>query len=145
MLILLMRAGGVKDLTTKFSVLSLDRKAVTFSILGDDTFPAGSKGKIQFRFTADSTPIRNGWVAVRIPADLGSAPTESDVAGKIKVDGGDKASGDHTTAVNGLIRVNLKGWGSARRSQLRMAIRRLSSARCQDRGQFKARLRLQRL
>ena len=69
------------------SVTNTSGDAVQFEIVGDSIFPAGSKQNIVFRFTAESTPIRNGSVSLTIPKALGSKPTiTQEVAGRVMVE-----------------------------------------------------------
>ena len=60
---------------------------------GEDTFPAATKQAIKFKFTAETTPIRNGEVSFTIPATLGSQPQKADSEDKpgkvdVAIDGG---------------------------------------------------------
>ena len=74
--------------TAPLSVAKTSEETVTFEIVGEDTFPADSEQTITFRFTAVSTPIRNGWVSLTIPAALGSVPTKAKkTAGRVSVSG----------------------------------------------------------
>ncbi len=71
------------------SVVKTSGDAVRFEVDGDDTFRAGSKATINFKFIADSTPIRDGEVRLTIPSTLGfSPPTKADAtAGEVAVSG----------------------------------------------------------
>ncbi len=60
------------------SVVSTSGNPVLFEIDGDTSFHAASQGTIIFKFTTESTPIRNGRVSLTIPSDLGSAPTTAE-------------------------------------------------------------------
>ncbi len=76
------------------SVVKTSGDAVRFEVDGTDTFRAGSKATINFKFIADSTPIRDGEVRLTIPATLGSPPTKADAtAGEVSVSGDAKKSG----------------------------------------------------
>ncbi len=76
------------------SVVKTSGDAVRFEVDGTDTFPAGSEATINFKFIADSTPIRDGEVRLTIPATLGSAPTKADAtAGEVSVSGEAEKSG----------------------------------------------------
>ncbi len=76
------------------SVVKTSGDAIKFAIDGADTFDAGSDATINFKFTAELTPIRGGLVRLTIPSALGSAPTKTKgVAGRIAVDGQAKKSG----------------------------------------------------
>ncbi len=77
------------------SVVKTSGDAVRFEVDGEDTFRAGSKAKINFKFIADSTPIRDGEVRLTIPSTLGSPPTKADAtAGEVAVEGdADKSGG----------------------------------------------------
>ena len=75
------------------TVVNSDRDAVKFEVVGDGMYSAASKTSIQFRFTAEATPIRDGSVSFVVPSALGSAPAASDAedtAGTVDVsiDGG---------------------------------------------------------
>ncbi len=79
------------------SVVQTSADAITFAIDGADTFSAGSEATINFKFTAESTPIRGGLVRLTIPSALGSAPTKTKgVAGRVQVLGNAKTSGGKT-------------------------------------------------
>ncbi len=70
------------------SVVKTSGDAVRFEVDGTDTFPAGSEQTINFKFIADSTPIRDGEVRLTIPPTLGSKPTKADAtAGEVSVSG----------------------------------------------------------
>ncbi len=70
------------------SVVKTSGDAVRFEVDGTDTFPAGSEQTINFKFIADSTPIRDGEVRLTIPSTLGSPPTKADAtAGEVSVSG----------------------------------------------------------
>ncbi len=76
------------------SVVKTSGDAINFAIDGTSTFDAGSDATINFRFTAEATPIRGGLVRLTIPSALGSAPTKTKgVVGRIAVDGQAKKSG----------------------------------------------------
>ena len=58
------------------SVVNTSGDAVTFEIMGQDTFPAGDPAAtILFKFIAEDTTIRDGSVSLTIPSALGSAPS----------------------------------------------------------------------
>lgn len=89
----------VDDARPTLSVVYTKGDAVSFEVVGPDTFPAGSKQMIMFRFTADKTPIRDGRVSFTIPSTLGSAPTiTKDAAGRVtvSVSGGELAKDQAT-------------------------------------------------
>ncbi len=76
------------------SVVQTSADAIKFAIDGADTFDAGSESTINFKFTAELTPIRGGLVRLTIPSGLGSAPTKSKkTAGRVAVSGDAKKSG----------------------------------------------------
>ncbi len=76
------------------SVVKTSGDAVRFEVDGDDTFRAGSKATINFKFIADATPIRDGEVRLTIPSTLGSPPTKVDAtAGEVAVSGDAEKSG----------------------------------------------------
>ena len=83
------------------SVTKTSGDAVKFEVVGDSIFPAGSEQTIAFRFTAESTPIRDGSVSLTIPEALGSKPTITpEVAGRVMVEhsgGKDKLEMDQDT------------------------------------------------
>ena len=93
--------------TAPLSVVKTSEETVTFEIAGEDTFPADSNQTITFRFTPVSTPIRNGWVSLTIPAALGSVPTKAKkTAGRVSVSGeatvnGVKKVGNDQIAISG--------------------------------------------
>ena len=73
------------DMTTEdvdevavLTVVNSERDAVKFEVVKGDTVYAASKTSIQFRFTAEATPIRDGSVSFVVPAALGSTPAKSD-------------------------------------------------------------------
>ena len=105
-------AAGDVDENPILSVLQTSRGNVTFEIVGDTTLPALSMQTITFKFTADKTTIRDGWVSFTIPAALGSAPTITDkTAGGVDVAiaGGRKANKYRDSLVSGrTIKVNVK-------------------------------------
>ena len=75
------------------TVVNSDRDAVKFEVIKGATVYAADKTSIEFRFTAEATPIRDGSVSFVVPAALGSAPAASDAkdtAGTVDVgiDGG---------------------------------------------------------
>ena len=77
------------------TVVKTSGDAVDFTVVGDNVFSAGSQETIEFKFTADATPIRDGRVSLTIPAALGSAPTTAkDTAGRVTV------TSDGTLAAN---------------------------------------------
>ena len=101
------------DMTTEdvdevavLTVVNTERDAVKFEVVEGGTVYAASKTSIQFRFTAEATPIRDGSVSFVVPAALGSAPAASDAeetAGTVSVsiDGGklkgaEKVESDHS-------------------------------------------------
>ncbi len=89
------------------SVVKTSADAITFAIDGADTFSAGSEATIDFKFTAESTPIRGGLVRLTIPAGLGSAPTKSKkTAGRVAVSGNAKTSGGVAAIGNDQITVS---------------------------------------
>ncbi len=70
------------------SVVKTSGDAVRFEVDGEATFSAGSEQTINFKFIADSTPIRDGEVRLTIPSTLGSPPTKADAtAGEVSVSG----------------------------------------------------------
>ena len=74
------------DETPLFTVVKRSKDAIRFEIVGDNVFPAGSQQTIEFKFTAEATPFRDGWVSLTIPSALGSAPTTAkDRAGRVTV------------------------------------------------------------
>ena len=96
-----------------FSVVNTSGDAVKFEIDGPDTFPAGSLATIMFKFTAESTAIRNGRVSLTIPSALGSAPTiTKKVNGRVqaKISSGDleKDQGDKPGVSGRTINVGIK-------------------------------------
>ncbi len=89
------------------SVVKTSADAITFAIDGADTFSAGSEATINFKFTAESTPIRGGLVRLTIPSTLGSAPTKSKkTAGRVAVSGNAKTSGGVAAIGNDQITVS---------------------------------------
>ncbi len=84
--------ADVNEVAT-LTVVDTEQDAVQFSVVGDGMYHAASKTSILFRFTADTTPIRDGNVSFRVPAALGSAPQPSDAEDKagtvdVSIDGG---------------------------------------------------------
>ena len=104
-------AAIVDDATTKdvnevatLTVVNSDLEAVKFEVVGDGMYPAASKQSIQFRFTAEATPIRDGSVSFKVPSALGSAPAKSDAedtAGTVDVsiDGGKLEGAEKTDQI----------------------------------------------
>ena len=83
-----MTTADVDEVAT-LSVVNTLPDSVKFEVLGPGSYPAASKQSIKFRFTAESTPIRDGSVWFSVPAALGSAPAASDAedtAGTVNVD-----------------------------------------------------------
>ena len=81
------------DETAVLTVVDTEPGSVTFDVVGDGMYPAASKRSIKFKFTAESTPIRDGSVWFKVPSTLGSVPAKSDAedtAGTVDVaiDGG---------------------------------------------------------
>ena len=75
------------------TVVNTERDSVKFEVIKGATVYAADKTSIEFRFTAEATPIRDGTVSFVVPAALGSAPAASDAedtAGTVNVtsDGG---------------------------------------------------------
>ena len=68
------------------TVVKTSGDAIRFETVGENVFSAGSQATIEFKFTADATPFRDGRVSLTIPAALGSAPTTAkDTAGRVTV------------------------------------------------------------
>ncbi len=85
-----LQAGQGTDIDDRpiLSVVKTSGDAVRFEVDGENTFRAGSKATIKFKFIADSTPIRDGEVRLTIPPTLGSKPTTADAtAGEVSVSG----------------------------------------------------------
>ena len=71
------------DAMPMLSVTKTSQDAVKFEVVGTNSFAAGSMQTIQFRFTAQGTPIRGGRVSFTIPAALGSAPADAEAVGRV--------------------------------------------------------------
>ena len=71
------------DAMPTLSVTKTLEDAVKFEVVGKNEFAAGSMQTIQFRFTAQGTPIRGGRVSFTIPAALGSAPADAEAVGRV--------------------------------------------------------------
>ena len=92
------------DETAVLTVVDTEPGSVTFDVVGDGMYPAASKRSIEFRFTAESTPIRDGSVWFKVPATLGSVPAKSDAedtAGTVDVtiDGGTLKGAEKTDQI----------------------------------------------
>ena len=61
--------------TLDFYAIEATPTGVTFAIKNPIEYPAGSKEIIEFQFTANATPIRDGYVRVQLPSDLDCSPT----------------------------------------------------------------------
>ena len=72
-------------------VTKADAAGIDFTI--DETnFPAGSKQKITFSFTASSTPIRDGQVRVRLPSTWSVPPAIKEANATVTLEGPGKVS-----------------------------------------------------
>ena len=60
--------------TAVLSVVKTSAESVKFTVDGQSAFPAASERAIVFKFTAESSPIRDGSVWFTIPSSLGSGP-----------------------------------------------------------------------
>ncbi len=82
--------------TTYFAVVKTSKETVTFEVDKKD-LRALSEETLEFKFTAETTAIRDGYVSFTIPAALGTAPT-------IK----DKTPGRVTVSTSGRLQNNYK-------------------------------------
>ena len=70
--------------TAYFTVVRTSKDTVTFEVDKTD-LRALNEETLEFKFTAATTAIRDGYVSFRIPAALGTAPTTADAAGEVAV------------------------------------------------------------
>ena len=71
------------DAMPTLAVTKTSQDAVKFEVVGQNSFSAGSMQEIEFRFTAQGTPIQGGRVSFTIPAALGSAPADAEAVGRV--------------------------------------------------------------